>query len=154
MSSLSLMLASCCVCFVCSFNIQPEFPSSVTNLPAHCRSGEQIILVVDIFQDHNKEQCGYHVFWLYPHFIVKQNENVILNLSPFWVSAYLMHKRGKRPDKCLPKDARWAVALLQLSNLFILGDHQWHFPGRWDASVWLSSSCGMSWLPHCSPFPK
>lgn len=54
------------VVFVCSFNIQPEFPSSVTNLPAHNISGEQIILVAAdiIFQDCNKEQCGYHVFWL------------------------------------------------------------------------------------------
>lgn len=85
-SSLSLLLASCCVYFVCSFNIQPEFPSSVTNLPAHNISGEQIILVAAdiIFQDCNKEQCGYRIFWLYPHFIVKQDGNVSANLTPFW----------------------------------------------------------------------
>ena len=36
-----------------------------------------------IFHDHNKEQCGYHVFWLYPHFIVKQDGNFTPNPTSF-----------------------------------------------------------------------
>lgn len=78
--SVSSLLA---YCLVCSFIIQPEFPSSVTNFSSHHGSGKQIILVAAdniIFQDHITGQCGCHVFWLDPHFIVKQE--VILLLIP------------------------------------------------------------------------
>lgn len=77
-------LLACCL--VCSLNIQPEFPSSVTNFSSHHGSGEQIILVAAdniIFQDHNTGQCRCHVFWLYPYFIVKQDSNFTPNPTPF-----------------------------------------------------------------------
>lgn len=88
--SVSSLLACC---LVCSFNVQPEFPSSVTNFSSHHGSGEQIILVAadnSIFQDHITGQWGCHVIWLYPHFIVKWE--VILLLIPL-LSESLVQKQ-------------------------------------------------------------